>query len=279
MSSSTGCSRFGFSGAAHGSAVFVVVLSFSGLSLFLSSAAPAGAEPAPNPYAGLLLSHADPVERPVLSGYFLTFPPALIGQFAFRVAGPVAGVATAGYSWFPSEGQGVLASGLLRFEVAAPTEDRWGVVALGGWVGGAAVVRGEGGGASIAGAQVIASSPLRAFRVHAGAALHTMPGQAYDPRTGTGETYDFANPQPSLFLSGELSTRSVRYRLEAMGLGIGADEGWDSALLALAGAEVPTGRALLRFAAGVFVGSPGTSGMSPWPAPLIVSVAVPVGGG
>lgn len=239
-------------------------------------ASPASAGPAARPYAGFLLSHADPVGGPVLSAHLLTFPPALIAQAAFPIAGRFAGVATAGYSWFPGEAQGALGSGLLRAEIARPTEEKWGVVLLAGWIGGATTVRGDFDAASISGLQLVASSPVRALRLHAGAALHTMPGQSYDSESGRSETYDFGNPQPSLFLSGDFSTRRVRFQVETMWFGIGADEGWDSSILALGGVEVPVGRALLRFATGVYVGSPVTSGSSGWPVPPLVSVAVPL---
>ncbi len=201
--------------------------------------------PSPASYAGFLTSKADPVTRPVFTAYFLGIPAAVVGQAAVPVYRGSGVVLTGGELFWP--GSGFLVSSLVRLQLLTPTESRPGVVLLGASVFGIAWSEVWGGGANIQAAELVVSSPVRRFRLHAGAALHTMPGSE------GGRPYDWDNPQAAATLLAELqATRRTLVFMEGLWAGIGAHGGFDSIATLLAGIEWSWTRTHLKLATGIF---------------------------
>jgi hypothetical protein len=227
----------------------------------------------PASYAGFLTSTADPLTQTVLTGYVLGLPAALVGQLAVPVYRGSGIVLTGGYLFWP--GSGFLASPLVRLQLLIPTVSRPGIVLLGGGIYGVAWSGGESlGAASIEGVQLVASSPIRRFRLHIGGALHTMPGSEFSPGDQDAKRYDWKNPKVAMTVLGELRlARSVRVFAEGLWAGIGADEGFDSVATALAGVEFDWKAGRLRLASGLFADRVGAGESRFLPVPPMAAFA------
>lgn len=247
--------------------------------------APADAQEARSPGAGAsrpvdgaivpvaqLVPTADPLRSTTLAAYVLTLPPSLLAHASFPVGGPFSAFVYAGYLWFP-EVIGAAASGALKAVIFEPRLDRWGAAVQAQWIGGAAIWRGEGSGGTVGALELVASSPVRRTRVHLGAALHTMPGNEYEAGWTEAKRYDIENPQIALSLAAEHAFGRWSVGAEAIWGGIGADEGTDSVLGALAGVRYARGRFALRAGAGIAVDDFGTSRPAAVLAPPLVSLA------
>lgn len=227
----------------------------------------------PASYAGFLTSKADPLTRPVLTGYVLSIPAAHVGQAAIPVHHGSGVVLTAGYVFWPVIG--FFAAPLVRLQIICPDEARPGVVLLAAWVFGAAYTGEGGAGAKIEAAQLVVSSPVRRLRFHVGAALHTMPGSEFSPeeQDARPRPYDWDNPQVAATLLAEIqATRRMRVFMEGFWAGIGADEGFDSIAILLAGIEWSWTRTHLKLATGIFTDQAGAKGGERLPVPPIAAL-------
>jgi hypothetical protein len=229
------------------------------------------AEQAFAPYDALLIPTADPVQNTSVDIYLLMFPPTAIGEFMIPLGDPMTIIFYGGYSVFGSQGHGVIASASLKANIYPPNEKRWGVAAQAQWIGGGAIMRGAGGGGSITAIELMVSSPVRASRVHFGTALHTLPGSEFP-----GGRYDFTNPQTTLFLSGEHLIRQTSLFIEILWVAVGADEGYDSRLVALMGGKFKLGPAHLKAGTGILLNQFGSKYIELLPAPPILALTLPL---
>jgi hypothetical protein len=150
------------------------------LVLLLFTSAAWGGVPPFTGHAGLLAPKADPVSETSLAFYALGYPPLGLVQAAIPLTDRFATVLSGGYFGVWSGGSGGVASAIFRADLFHPTDRSWGVTGLGYWMGGGAIDEGEGSGTAFYGGAFVASSPMRLYRAHITAALHSLPGTHND---------------------------------------------------------------------------------------------------
>ena len=263
--------------------IVIVVFVLEAASVASAYAGPGSGDSSGYPavYTGQILPTADPAESFTAAAHLLTFPPVLLLQAATPATKWMTPMGfVAGGPW-PLAGYGSIA---IRFHLSRPGADRWGMALQPQLIGISGAANAEWLNAYVATAfQGVISSPLRSWRVHFGAALHTMPGREsyYRDDTFINNKYNFENLQTSVFTRGEVTLRNKKVTIftEGLWLAIGAKDSDDSFAVGLAGVRFRFGRTWLSISSGAvyFTGKvriSDSSGLYIIPMPPLLSVIV-----
>jgi hypothetical protein len=207
----------------------------------------------PAVYTGQIIPTADPAESFTAAAHLLTFPPVLLLQAATPATKWMTPIGfVAGGPW-PLAGYGSVA---IRFHLFRPGPRRWGVAFQPQLIGISGAANAEWLNAYVATVfQGVISSPLRPWRAHVGAALHTMPGEEryYHNDVFMIRKYDFKNMQTTVFGRGEVTTHNKKatFFIEGFWLATGTRDPEDSFALALVGIRFRFGKTWLSVSSGL----------------------------
>lgn len=199
--------------------------------------------------SGLLVPNADLIHGVVVQGHAFSVPAGLAGGLAFSLRDRVTLFAHAGAGYYPS----ILYTGAqagLKLHVRRTAVDRWGVALQAQSMAGVELTSEPRGGTAHALALIV-SSPIRRARLHAGGALHTMPGSEFEQGWADARDYDLSNPQATVFLAGDVSGQRLGAFAEVVWAAVDADDGWDSVLVGTVGGKLVLGRWVMKLGAGL----------------------------
>lgn len=257
------------------SKVFLISVLVSAITIFVAfihiSVGQVFAEDSRSPelYSGLLVPTADPAPGVDLGISMLSFPASAIGHLAFPLFSRATVILDGGLSGYPVGFGGSVA---LRLHLRKPNAEHWGFAVQAQSALGVLFSGGEGGGGFVNALELVVSSPIKATRIHFGGALHTMPGSEYEPGWEEAKEYDFKNPQTSTFISWEHKGKRAGIFTEIIWMAVGADDGWDSALVGLIGGKFTLGRTNLKLGTGILIEKFGSGRFRILPAPPVVSL-------
>lgn len=221
----------------------------------------------PASYRLVLTPTADPFPKRVcLSTHLMTFPTTLIPQLTIPVGSRFGLQTYIGYGILTPDKMWVLGSIAVKLSLISSDSSHWGLAFQGQWMGAGAVFGGEGVGGTVTSGQLVASSPRGPKRIHAGIALHTLPGSS------NGQHH---NLQVTPSACGELSiSRRVRILTELVWIAPGADQGWDSIFFGLIGFRFKLGKTTLDLSSGIFQERAGSNSPRTFPVPPLVALTV-----
>ncbi len=234
-----------------GSAVFMVILLASHTAFSQPDQETRAEYPAV--YTGQIIPTADPAEKFTAAAHLLTLPPTLFLQTAIPATRYMTLMGWIGSGPWPPF---IYGSAAVRFHILRPSFARWGIALQPQLIGITSAVNKEWMDANLSTSlQGVVSSPLRPWRVHFGAALHTMPGTEsyYEDGIFTREDYDFSNPQVSILARAEvtLKNKKTTFFTEGLWLAAGTKDKDDMFVVGLVGVRFRFGTTWLSISTGI----------------------------
>lgn len=235
----------------------------------------------PAVYTGQIIPTADPAVGFTAAAHLLTFPPVILLQVATPATKYMTPMGFIASGPWPLAAYG---SAAVRFHILRPGPSRWGIAVQPQVIGSSGAVDAEWLNRFVSALfQGVISSPLQPWRIHFGAALHTMPGEEsyYHNDVFIIRKYDFKNMQTTVFARGEVTTHNKKatFFIEGFWLAMGTKEPEDSFALALVGIRFRFGKTWLSVSSGLVhfgkkVSISDSGGFDYLPMPPLLSVIV-----